>query len=252
MNPGSPGLRPAGARPGAPRVRPVHRSLARPGVVARGPAPALSPPPPGAYDATDPQLFWMNNRPFLLHRRVGKGGFGEVYRAEMMLPPDTEVSRDPTTGAFILDKDGRVEVHRRDRAAGPEEDPLPTEDKSSGPAASAGSIENIGAASDENEVANALGGAASDENEVANALDGAASDENEVANALDGAASDENEVANALELSEAMPASMNFFHVEELTVENNDGQLSGRERDSNHSTTRKPFSLSVRLWYAIV
>ena len=191
--------------------------------IVRRPAPAHTflpagtvhrplPPPPGAYDVTDPKLFWMNNRPFLLHRSVGKGGFGEVYRAEMMLPPGVEVSRNPTTGAFILDEQGRVEVHRLTIHT-PDEDPLPTEDKSSpstGPAASpsAGSIENIGA-------------------------------------------SDE-EVAKALELSEATPASMNFFHVEEIIVENNDGQLSGRERDSNHSTTRKPFTLSVPLWYAIV
>ena len=57
---------------------------------------------------TDPQIFWLNDRPYLLHRSVGKGGFGEVHRVEMMLPLGMEVRRKPKTGAFVLDADGSV------------------------------------------------------------------------------------------------------------------------------------------------
>ena len=134
----------------------------------------------------------MNNRPLLLHRSVGKGGFGEVYRAEMMLPPGLEVNRDPSTGGFISDGAGRIEVRHQQRAP---DDPLPTEvtSSSSGPASSspAESTENTGIIPDA-------------------------------------------EVASALELSEAAPASMNFFRVEELT-ENLDGTLSDRAQKKKFS-----------------
>ena len=52
----------------------------------------------------------MNNRPFLLHGSVGKGGFGEVFKCEMMLPSGLQVSRNPATGALVFDKQGRAEV----------------------------------------------------------------------------------------------------------------------------------------------
>ena len=64
--------------------------------------------PPRAYDVTDPELFWLNERPYLLKRAVGKGGFGEVHMVEMMLPLGMSVQRRPKTGAFALDADGRV------------------------------------------------------------------------------------------------------------------------------------------------
>ena len=146
--------------------------------------PCAAPPPPGAYSRTDPQLFWMNNRPFLLHRIVGKGGFGKVYSAELLLPPGMEVSRNPTTGGFFVDGAGRVEVRRQQRAP---EDPLPTEDRPSpsGNAPPTDFMENTGA-------------------------------------------SDE-DVTEALGLSEPAPASMNFFHVEELTA-NADGTLGMCDR----------------------
>ena len=175
---------PARSPPLNPQYIPTADAAAPPGVVGGPVHPfafhAATPPrPPGAYDVTDPQLFWMNHRPFLLHRSVGKGGFGEVYRAEMLLPPGLEVSRNPTTGGFITDGAGRIEVGRHQRAP---EDPLPTEDGSSpsGPAPSTEFIENTGVPDEE--------------------------------------------VSKALELSEAAPASMNFFHVEELTA-NADGML---------------------------
>ena len=172
----------AATPPGRAGIPPAHPFL---------PAIAAPPPPPGAYAVTDPQLFWMNNRPFLLHRPIGKGGFGEVFRAEMMLPPGMEVSRDPTTGALILDEHGRVEVRLTRRSASLDDplpnDPLPTEGTPSSPpgaAAAAGVIESIGAAPDE-------------------------------------------EVATALELSEAVPESMNFFVVEEITEKADGKQGAG-------------------------
>ena len=45
-------------------------------------------PPQEQYDVTDPTLFWMNARPFAVHRSVGRGGFGEVYSVELLLPAD--------------------------------------------------------------------------------------------------------------------------------------------------------------------
>ena len=197
-------LNPDPVRSPPPNIAPPADAVAPPAGTVRAGHPLLqdahpaAPPPPGAYSPTDPQLFWMNNRPFLLHRSVGKGGFGEVFRAEMMLPPGMEVSRDPTTGAFILDEQGRVEVRLTRRSASLDDPlpnfPLPTENTSSSPGSAppAGSIENIGAAPGE-------------------------------------------EVDQALELSEAVPESMNFFAVEDIT-ENVDGKqdagsgtLSGRD-----------------------
>ena len=96
-----PPLHPIPRAPGAAAppdaVRPAHPVQPPPPPGGRG---GVNPPPlpPGAYDPTDPQLFWMNNRPFLIHRSVGKGGFGEVYEAEMMLPPGMEVIRNPRYG----------------------------------------------------------------------------------------------------------------------------------------------------------
>ena len=97
----------------------------------------------------------------------------------MLLPPGMEVSRNPTTGGFITDEAGRIEVGRQQRAP---EDPLPTEDgpSPSGPAPSTEFIENTSVPDEE--------------------------------------------VAKALELSEAAPASMNFFNVEEI-ANNADGTL---------------------------
>ena len=164
----SPQYIPEAATPPGVGVPPAHPFL-----------PRNPPSPPGAYDATDPQLFWMNNRPFFLHRSIGKGGFGEVYRAEMLLPPGMDVGRNPTTGGFISDGVGRIEVVRQQRAS---DEPVPTGDSSppSDPAPSTEFVENTGVPDEE--------------------------------------------VAKALELSEAAPASMSFFNVEEIT-DNADGTL---------------------------
>ena len=187
-------LNPDPVRSPPPDIVPPADAAAPPAGTVRAGHPLLpraAPPPPGTYSPSDPQLFWMNNRPFLLHRSVGKGGFGEVFRAEMMLPPGMEVSRDPTTGALILDEHGRVEVRLTRRSASLDDplpnDPLPTEGTPSSPpgaAAAAGVIESIGAAPDE-------------------------------------------EVATALELSEAVPESMNFFVVEEITEKADGKQGAG-------------------------
>ena len=150
LNPEDPIRRP----PLNPDYVPTADAAAPPGAV-RPAHPFLPSRPPGAYDPTDPQLFWMNNRPFFLHECVGKGGFGKVYKAEMMLPPGMEVARDPTTGAFILDEHGRVAVEAvmTERLTTPD-DPLPIEqDNSSAPPVEF--IENTDAALDE-EVAQAL------------------------------------------------------------------------------------------------
>ena len=92
-------------------------------------ATAPPPSPPRACDVTDPEIFWLNSRPYLLQCSVGKGGFGEVHRVEMMLPLGMEVRRNPKTGAFVLDEDGRVCVRLTEERSVPV-----TADKSSGAA----------------------------------------------------------------------------------------------------------------------
>ena len=100
-------------------------TTAREQEVAQHPLPtpdAIAPPPSPprrGYDVTDPQIFWLNNRPYLLQCSVGKGGFGEVHRVEMMLPLGMEVCRDAKTGAFVLDEDGKVWVRRTNERSVP-------------------------------------------------------------------------------------------------------------------------------------
>ena len=50
--------------------------------------------PPGCYRATDEEIFWLNQRPYTMHRLLGRGGFGEVHEVEMLLPCGLEVDWD--------------------------------------------------------------------------------------------------------------------------------------------------------------
>lgn len=66
-----------------------------PGVVVP-PGPPLPPccPVAGGYQPTHPGIFWVNNWPYLVRRLLGRGGFGEVYEVELLLPPNSQVLVD--------------------------------------------------------------------------------------------------------------------------------------------------------------
>ena len=38
--------------------------------------------PVGFYDVQDPEILWVNYRPFRFHQKIGKGGFGDVCQVE--------------------------------------------------------------------------------------------------------------------------------------------------------------------------
>ena len=65
-------------------------------------------PLPARYEVTDGNLFWLNSRPYAIHECIGKGGFGEVHRVELLVPFGMEVQRDLETRAIVIDDDGKV------------------------------------------------------------------------------------------------------------------------------------------------
>lgn len=70
-----------------------------------------APHPPaggGAYFQTqDPNIIWVNRRPYIPHNFLGKGGFAEVFRVEMLLPFGTRLKRD-ADGELIVDHEGSI------------------------------------------------------------------------------------------------------------------------------------------------
>ena len=90
------------APPATPRLRP-------------NPAPTAPPlqqvPPPDCYATTDPGIYWLNSRPYWVHRLLGKGGFGEVHEVEMLLPRGLEVDWDEK-GDLSFDEGGCVAVRQ--------------------------------------------------------------------------------------------------------------------------------------------
>ena len=103
--------------PGPPRLRPVPTPV---DVVGHGAAPipaapfalsSSSPPlalhaPPGAYSTSDERIFRMNGRPYWIHGMLGKGGYGEVFTAEMLLPASLEVAFSENGDIEIDNEDG--------------------------------------------------------------------------------------------------------------------------------------------------
>lgn len=79
--------RPPSGRP--PSVRP-------PSVRDHGGVTVVHPVPPVADDPI--RIFWMNCRPFWIHNVIGSGGFGTVYKVELLVPAGLEVSRDSQVG----------------------------------------------------------------------------------------------------------------------------------------------------------
>ena len=45
-------------------------------------------------NTTSHMIFWLNGRPHLTHSFLGKGGFAEVYKVELLIPVGTVVALD--------------------------------------------------------------------------------------------------------------------------------------------------------------
>ena len=85
------------------------------------------PPPPfsqtadsssGVYSIHDDRIFWLNHRPYLLKKFLGAGGFGQVYKVELLVPPGLTPILDEhgyypkvdlDSGLIMLTKNGRAE-----------------------------------------------------------------------------------------------------------------------------------------------
>ena len=63
-------------------------------------------PPPGAYSTSDTRIFRMNGRLYWVHGLLGRGGFGEVFAVEMLLPEGLEVA---------FSENGDIETDDEDR-----------------------------------------------------------------------------------------------------------------------------------------
>ena len=97
---------PVSPTPAAPRLRPHILPPARDRAETEAPPPVAqrgnrSP----VYNLRDPTIFWLNDRPYRFHKRVGEGGFGSVCQVEMLIPPGTEVIRT-ATGSLQMDEEG--------------------------------------------------------------------------------------------------------------------------------------------------
>ena len=74
-------------------------------------------PPPGAYSIYDMRLFRMNGRPYWVHGPLGKGGFGEVFKVEVLLPAGLEVAFSENGDIQIDEDDGCMLVRPKQTAA---------------------------------------------------------------------------------------------------------------------------------------
>lgn len=64
-------------------------ALESPPSVPTGPAaPTSSPPaaPTSSLPSSSPRIFWLNGRPYLCHSFLGRGGFADVWKVELLVP----------------------------------------------------------------------------------------------------------------------------------------------------------------------
>ena len=109
LSPGSPSPEPFVGGPSVKHSPPSPD----PSVSSRKPSPVVSGFPPRRdrpahflaeqWSATDPRIFWLNKRPYWVHRLLGKGGFGEVHEVEMLLPTGLEVEWCKDGGRILAD-----------------------------------------------------------------------------------------------------------------------------------------------------
>ena len=200
---------PAGRAAAVSSEHPTGRAAA---VSSRPPSPPKQhprPPPapweqglphPDARSTTDPELFWLNRRPFLIHTSCGKGAFGDVFKVEMMVPLGYEVARD-ADGFPVFEENGLVAVrpssseepptHGRTSIHGawsPEDAGGPPGGAAGHPGAAGSSYANTGVSYESSSFLFPSNGASSWNDEEAQAL-------------------------AALELSENSPEAMSFFKV---------------------------------------
>ena len=79
--------------------------------------------PPNCYAASDARIFWLSRRPYWIHRLLGKGGFGEVYEVEMLLPQGLAVNWNEN-GDFNFDDEGCIMLKEPEEISPIEEDPV--------------------------------------------------------------------------------------------------------------------------------
>ena len=68
---------------------------------------ASSSPFPERFRIDDPRIAWVNGRPYLAHDFLGQGGFGQVYRVELLIPVGMKCALDED-GDVQFSEDGLV------------------------------------------------------------------------------------------------------------------------------------------------
>ena len=102
-----------------------------PTIVGRGVPPIQSAPlssslashaPLGrAYSTADPNILRMNGRPYWVHGLLGKGGYGEVFTVEMLLPAGLEVAFSENGDIKIDAEDGCMLLKPKKSVCEPQE-----------------------------------------------------------------------------------------------------------------------------------
>ena len=74
-----------------------------------------------AYSTADPNILRMNGRPYWVHGLLGKGGYGEVFTVEMLLPAGLEVAFSENGDIKIDAEDGCMLLKPKKSVCEPQE-----------------------------------------------------------------------------------------------------------------------------------